>query len=108
MRAGFDDLEFGRAVFYLREPLRELKREQFTEQIAHADARKKISIAPDVRFLFIISINGTIERQLHEAGEGNRPVFSDLARNYFKQRIQVWQCGADLANTRQVATNFYG
>jgi hypothetical protein len=67
-----------------------LKCEQLTEHIADTDAREKISTLADVVFfLFIISINGTIERELHEAGEGDNAVLPGFTPDYFEQRVQV-------------------
>ena len=86
MRSRFDDLQpaspwvadFRLQIsdFKLMKPFRKLKRQQFAEQQADADARKKIAAFPScVLFLFVISTKRTKKRQFHEARERDRAVF---------------------------------
>jgi hypothetical protein len=64
-------LDFG----LLPQPLGELDREQLAEETADTDTGIEISFASDsVSFLFIISINRTIEGEFHKAGEGDHPL----------------------------------
>src|SRR5262249_61231778 len=78
------------------EPFDELECEQFTKQGTDAHARVKISSSAGfVLFLFIISINGTIKSELHEAGKGDWPSAINLPGDIFCQLVQllaVW-CG---------------
>jgi hypothetical protein len=81
VRASLDNLRPSRDTQTLRpfcflQPIGELEGEQFTEQAADTDAGKKISfLAYHVPFLFVVSINGTVQGQLHEAGEGDGTLF---------------------------------
>src|SRR5262245_15413821 len=108
MRADFDQLRAGTRIRQGFEPIGKLKCEQFTEERADTDTGKKIAALADVFFRFIISINGTIQRQFHEACEGDNPVFLYLTEDNLKQRVQVREAGADLASSPQVARKFYG
>ena len=85
------------------QPLRKLKRQQLAKQAAHAHAGVVIAAAPDnVLFSFVISIIWTIERQLHEAREGDGAAVSYLSRDYFgdfAQLLGVW-CGFSYQSPR--------
>jgi hypothetical protein len=66
-----------------------LKCEQFPEERAYAHAGIVIAASADgVRFLFIISINWTIQSTLHEAREGNWTRIPYLCANFINERIQ--------------------
>jgi hypothetical protein len=45
--------------------------------------------AEGVFFLFIISINGTIQRVFHEARERNRALIPYLTEDFFNELLQV-------------------
>src|SRR5256885_11757075 len=96
MSAGFNNLDRTRLGFALCQPFHELKSEQFAEQLSDADTRVKIARSANrVLFLFIISINRTINGQAHERFEWDRPSLLDLGCDYFKklsQRFGRW-CG---------------
>jgi len=80
----------------LLQPFGELKRQQLSKQAANADAGQKISSSPNrVLMSIIVSINGTIQRQFHEAGEVDWTAPADLLSDYFSKLFQllaVW-CG---------------
>jgi hypothetical protein len=105
MCAGFDDLQpvdvcatgFKSPIldFKLEKPFSKLKRQQFAEQRAYADVRKKIAAFPScVLFLFVISTKRTIERQFHETRELDRAVFVNFYADLFGGGVQglrvVW------------------
>src|SRR3974390_950287 len=95
---GLWTLAFGPWPFF--QPFRKLITQQFAKKAAHTYIREKISPAPDgVPFLFIISINGTIQGELHEANEGDCPVHSYLGSYFFTQLAQAQRAGADLATS---------
>jgi len=94
MGAGRHQARCGCRTAALRLPFRKLKREQFSEQAAHAHAGVVIAAAPDdVLFSFVISTIWTIERQLHEAREGDSAFVTYFSRNSFAEFVQwfgVW------------------
>ena len=78
------------------EPFRKLERQQLAKQAPHTHAGVVIAAAPDnVLFSFVISTIWTIERQRHEAREGNGASVPYLSRNSFgRLRSIVWRwCG---------------
>ena len=97
VRARFDDLQSVRSAF--GKPLRKLKRKQFAKQRPNAYTGVKISTpANRVLFSFVESTIGTIQRQFHEAGEGNLAISRDFGPDFAVWSIQnlalvaVW-CG---------------
>ena len=63
----------------LLQPFGKLKCQQLAEQAAYADTGQKVPAPADgVLLSFIVSINGTIQCQFHEAGEGDGTAPADL------------------------------
>ena len=84
------------------EPFGELEGQELAEERANRGTGKKIARSADnVRFLFIISINGTIQGHLHEIVERNRPTRLNPGANFFEEFLHSKRNGADLATTRQ-------
>jgi len=62
------------AVFGALKPLGELEGEELAKEGPGGGAGEEVAGGPyDVRFLFIISINGTIKSHSHELVEGMSP-----------------------------------
>src|SRR3954467_11828333 len=82
VRASFDNVE--RRYWFssfgdLRQPFSELPSEELSKQRTHRGAGVEFTLAAnDVSFLFIESINRTIERLFHERREGDH-----AAKMYF-------------------------
>lgn len=78
------------------QPLRELEGKQLAEEAANGHAGEIIAgAARGVFFFFIISINRTIEGQLHKPREANGPAVFNLSGYDFSKFAQ-WQqkwCG---------------
>ena len=90
MRSRFNDLE-GRILLcpMLDEPFCKLPGQQFPKKRAHAYAGIKVPFPSNaVSFLFIISINGTIQRQLHEARKGDRALLRYLGSDFLAELAQ--------------------
>ena len=80
MGAGLDDFERRFVCSRLRvtcpvlafKPVSKLEREQLTKEFADADAGEKVTVFSNiVLFFFIKSTIGTIQREVHKAGEWN-------------------------------------
>src|ERR1035441_1905846 len=90
----------------LHEPLRKSEGQQLAKQAPHTHASIVIAATPNnVPFSLIISINWTIEREIHEARERDDPFVGNLSRDYFSSLVQMSRCGADLAT---VSSRRYG
>src|SRR5688572_10389350 len=88
MCAGFDTLngsEHPRQFFH---PACELKREQFAEERADADAREEIAALADLPFcLAVITVLWVVKRALHKFSEGNRAAVLNLLAQTIGERI---------------------
>src|SRR5438445_2847767 len=95
--------------FALGKPFRKLKRQQLSKDASHAYAGVVVASAPDgVFFSLIISINRTIQSQLHEPRKAYRPLGFYFCCDFFGDFLQFQQGGADLATSRSEHIEFYG
>src|SRR4051812_328834 len=70
------------------QPFTELEGEEFTEERPDTHAGKVVTALPKgVFFLFIISINGTIQGVFHEAGKGDRALNLDFCADLFSEFV---------------------
>ena len=70
-------------------PLRKLESKEFPKKVTNTDVSIEITGQADgVPFLFIISINRTIESELHEPGEGNWSRISYLYSDFIDEWVQ--------------------
>ena len=110
MRPGFDNPQSPLGGPRFLEPYGKLKGQQFPEGAADAHAGVEIAAPPDrVIFFFIKSTIRTIERQFHEAREGNRAAPGDFRADFIgrgAQKLSGLQCGAGIAINRSVRKGY--